>query len=73
METDVIRQDIEILKNYSLFALKDSKTLELITFEVKGKSTALTTIQVKKLAKYLYSTLIVTFNGNKYDGWGKER
>ena len=59
--------DLEAYSNYSLFALRDVESHELITFEIRGKKKSLKDKHIKKLRDILTSNNIITFNGLKFD------
>jgi len=58
--------DIEVLKNYTLFAFM-SEVGEVVTFEVKGKHSTLTAKQMLRMRAMLAYDTIITFNGIHYD------
>jgi len=59
--------DIETYFNYTLFALRDVVSHELITFEIRGKNKTLKHKHYDKLTRLLTENVIVTFNGLKFD------
>lgn len=58
--------DIEVLKNYTLFAFMN-KSGDVSIIEIKGKRSTLTKKDRTELETHLKSATIVTFNGIKYD------
>lgn len=59
--------DIETYSNYTLFALRDIDSHELITFEIKGKTNSLSDKDINKLKALLINNKIITYNGMKFD------
>lgn len=59
--------DIETYSNYTLFALRDIDSHELITFEIKSKSDSLSNSDIKSLRQLLTSNKIITYNGLTFD------
>jgi len=59
--------DIETYSNYTLFALRDVESHELITFEIRGKNKTLKNKQYDTLTRLLTENNIITFNGLKFD------
>lgn len=59
--------DIETYINYTLFALRDVETKELITFELRGKKEILSFADRLELINLLEFNTIITYNGLKFD------
>jgi DNA polymerase elongation subunit (family B) len=63
----ILTFDIETYINYTLFALRDIDTHELITFEIRGEDEVLPKEDIIELKSLLVNNKIITYNGKKFD------
>lgn len=59
--------DCEVYPNYTLFAFKNITNSKVVTIEMKGENTILSTEDCQKLALILKSRTTFGFNSNNYD------